>query len=421
MIGYPLRILPVAIFVIFLLSKGLCRKAHKKTIILENEEDVIVFTKNGSSLRVKCHYSGDFDIVDVKWKKIKDNEHVEVSPNEILTTSQWLDLENVSLDDEGQYSCTIISSEENSQKSGFILKTTTHSSKPWVEKIPNFQKDFKEDVSVLVNRTLHLNCPFTSMSDTTFYWYKNNNDLLITREAKIEGVGAIDNEYSLKPVRMSDAGIYKCVVENEYGSIEFQFAVAVYEDEIKSRLNFEYPRDLSLRSGNRAFIFCQAFDYGDKEIDWYFLNSTNPVDVDMETMDLSQFKKMVNNNDVVMLDGKLVIEPVTIQDAGWYICIKKGFERILMAEAKLNVNDTISMKVNSEVLNQDENVSDDKHFLLSLLPMLSKLPMDKKLIARIAIETSLQNIAFPDLRTVENYHTEPINTTQQFKNLTESL
>lgn len=43
-----------------------------------------------------------------------------------------------------------------------------------------------------------------------------------------------------------------------------------------------------------------------------------------------------------MLDGKLEIEPVTIQDAGWYICIKKGFERILMAEAKLNVNDTIS-------------------------------------------------------------------------------
>lgn len=47
--------------------------------------------------------------------------------------------------------------------------------------------------------------------------------------------------------------------------------------------------------------------------------------------------------------------------------------------------------------NQDENISDDQHFLLSLLPMLCTLPMDKKLKARIAIETTLLNIAYPDL------------------------
>lgn len=46
---------------------------------------------------------------------------------------------------------------------------------------------------------------------------------------------------------------------------------------------------------------------------------------------------------------------------------------------------------------QDENFSDDKHFLLSLLPMFSTLAPDKKLKARIAIETSLLNIAYPDL------------------------
>ncbi|VVC24774.1 Hypothetical protein CINCED_3A012973 [Cinara cedri] len=46
---------------------------------------------------------------------------------------------------------------------------------------------------------------------------------------------------------------------------------------------------------------------------------------------------------------------------------------------------------------QDENISDDKHFLLSLLPIFSTLSPDKKLKARIAIETSLLNIAYPDL------------------------
>ncbi|CAI6352347.1 unnamed protein product [Macrosiphum euphorbiae] len=79
-----------------------------------------------------------------------------------------------------------------------------------------------------------------------------------------------------------------------------------------------------------------------------------------------------------------------------------------------------SAEVKSEYSNQDENISDDKHFLLSLLPMLSTLPMDKKLIARIAIETSLLNIAYPDLSTgSENSHAEENGTTQQLSTKTE--
>lgn len=50
-----------------------------------------------------------------------------------------------------------------------------------------------------------------------------------------------------------------------------------------------------------------------------------------------------------------------------------------------------------EYSNQDENISDDKHFLLSLLPIFSILSPEKKLKARIAIETSVLNIAYPDL------------------------
>jgi len=68
----------------------------------------------------------------------------------------------------------------------------------------------------------------------------------------------------------------------------------------------------------------------------------------------------------------------------------------------LNVVHGNSVEVKSENLDQDENISDDKHFLLSLLPMLSSLPLDKKLKARIAIETSLLNIACPDSGTNDN-------------------
>lgn len=77
------------------------------------------------------------------------------------------------------------------------------------------------------------------------------------------------------------------------------------------------------------------------------------------------------------------------------------------------------VEVKSEYSNQDEHISDDKHFLLSLLPMLSTLPMDKKLIARIAIESSLLNIAYPDLSTADNSLSEQKDITQKSSTKTE--
>lgn len=65
------------------------------------------------------------------------------------------------------------------------------------------------------------------MSDTAFSWYKND-ELLVERKSIIDGMGSIDNKYSLMNVKMSDAGNYTCVVLNKYGSIQHQFAVVVY-------------------------------------------------------------------------------------------------------------------------------------------------------------------------------------------------
>ncbi|KAL5240271.1 hypothetical protein ACI65C_007681 [Semiaphis heraclei] len=300
----PLRIiLSVAIFVIFLSTEGLCRKPNQKSIILENEEDIIVFARTGSSLKVKCDYSGEFYVNNFEWKKIRDkDDFFAMLPDEVLTTSQWLDLENVGSDDEGQYSCTmngVNGTETFFEKRGFVLKRATYNNGYQGKIKPKFQKVFTvNDSRLLVNSTLNLSCPFTSVSDTAFSWYRND-ELLVERKSLIDGMGSIDNKYSLMNVKMSDAGNYTCVVLNKYGSIQHQFAVVVYD--------------------------------------------------------------------------------------------------------KPKSNDS----------NQDEyNISDDKHFVLSLLPMLSSLPMEKKLKARIAIETSLHNIAFPVLKTEEKFHIENVHTTQ---------
>jgi len=45
--------------------------------------------------------------------------------------------------------------------------------------------------------------------------------------------------------------------------------------------------------------------------------------------------------------------------------------------------------------------------------MLSSLPMEKKLKARIVIETSLHNIAFPVLKAEEKFHIKNYHTTPE--------
>lgn len=49
---------------------------------------------------------------------------------------------------------------------------------------------------------------------------------------------------------------------------------------------------------------------------------------------------------VKVLSDKLILENVTIQDAGWYICTLRGYQNILMAEAKLEVDKDMSMTTN---------------------------------------------------------------------------
>lgn len=83
-------------------------------------------------------------------------------------------------------------------------------------------------------------------------------------------------------------------------------------------------------------------------------------------------------------------------------CLNSEFENQSSAEEN-----------NSTSANQNENISDDKHFLLSLIPMFSVLSPEKKLKARIAIETSLLNIAYPDLSAADNCQDEQNGTSHK--------
>lgn len=71
------------------------------------------------------------------------------------------------------------------------------------------------------------------------------------------------------------------------------------EDQNKLPLLVEYPHNLTLKPGDTARFSCKTFDQLYTKVDWYFLNGTNPRDI--ETEDLLLFKKMVNNHNVRLL------------------------------------------------------------------------------------------------------------------------
>lgn len=61
----------------------------------------------------------------------------------------------------------------------------------------------------------------------------------------------------------------------------------------------EYPHNLTLKPGDTARFACKTFDQLNTKVDWYFLNDTNPQDI--ETDDLLLYKKMTNNHNVRLL------------------------------------------------------------------------------------------------------------------------
>lgn len=58
----------------------------------------------------------------------------------------------------------------------------------------------------------------------------------------------------------------------------------------------ERPQNLSLKQGDTAWFTCKTYDSHHTYVDWYYLNDVNPQDID--TNDLQQFKKMVNDSAV---------------------------------------------------------------------------------------------------------------------------
>ncbi|KAL4112399.1 hypothetical protein QTP88_016198 [Uroleucon formosanum] len=356
----PLKILPTVVVAIVFLSEGMCLPVHPKNIILEDEVNTVVQAVEGDRLNIKCDYSEANKISKVQWTKESDDETPFDSPSILSNKLQWLRFKNLKHSDHGRYSCLISGYTENGMFSkwrNFTLilnkrSEATGNGKSLKLTAPlslSHRKDgakpkfinrlfMDNNVASLVGDILTLSCPFESTSDVVFSWYKNDSLL-------VEG-GADVNNYTLSQVKLSDAGNYTCLVKNDFGSIQHKFSVNVYEDQNKLPLLVEYPHNLTLKPGETARFSCKTFDQFHTKVDWYFLNGTNPRDI--ETEDLLLSTKMVNSHNVTLFNGVLILEGITVDDAGWYVCYTNGSKTRVMTGAKLDVDKSLVNDANDQ-------------------------------------------------------------------------
>ncbi|VVC24470.1 Hypothetical protein CINCED_3A009612 [Cinara cedri] len=347
-------IVPVTLVLLLLTKELLCLPAHSKTIVLEDESNVLTAIE-GDRLKIKCDYSDAVKINTAQWSKESEDDTVFDPPNILTKKSQWLHFKNVKHSDHGRYSCLLGGSTDTgtfskwrnftlitykrseAAASGKQLKMTAPQSlshrKDGVK--PKFiNKLFMDNhVVMLIDDSRTLSCPVESMSPVVFLWYKNDDVLLF------EGSG--EHNYTLNRVKMSDTGNYTCVVKNDFGSVQHKFNVEIFADRNKLPILVEYPQNLTLKPGDTAWFACKTFDMHRTEIDWYFLNGSNPQEIKPD--DLQLYKKIINHNTVKIFNGVLILENITADDAGWYACYINGTKTRIMTGAKLIVDKNIDV------------------------------------------------------------------------------
>ncbi|XP_065649479.1 fibroblast growth factor receptor-like isoform X4 [Hydra vulgaris] len=120
----------------------------------------------------------------------------------------------------GRYGCKVTAVSEESVERIFDLLPTS-------DLMPRIKNDISLLVELVMNK-LDLDCTAVGASPISIMWLKN--DKLIEARSNLRYYFSPNFlKLSIKEVRLDDAGIYKCILENKYGKVEHVMTVEIYE------------------------------------------------------------------------------------------------------------------------------------------------------------------------------------------------
>ncbi|XP_069836351.1 fibroblast growth factor receptor 2 isoform X2 [Dendropsophus ebraccatus] len=296
-----------------------------------------VFTVSpGKPLDLRCPYN---NVSLVVWTK--DGVKLE-SSNRTVIVMNYLLINETLLRDSGLYACAVHKGGQSNAH--FFLVNVTEASSSGDDEDDN-DNDVSENVINDINNikapywtnpekmekklhavpaanTVKLRCPAAGNPLPTMRWLKNNKEF--KQEHRIGGYKVRNQHWSLimESVVPSDKGIYTCIVENEYGSINHTYSLDVIErSSHRPILQAGLPANTSASVGGDAEFVCKVYSDAQPHIRWVRYVEKNGSRFGVDGIPYMKVLKAAGVNITDEEIEVLYVRNVSFEDAGEYTCI----------------------------------------------------------------------------------------------------
>ncbi|XP_035392059.1 hemicentin-1 [Electrophorus electricus] len=236
-------------------------------------------------MTLECQTDGD-PVPDIQW--YKDEERLQLGGGiQSIAGGQYLEIEDVHLEDGGLYSCTVsnMAGSTSLQFSVMILS-------------PPVIREGNSIITALVSQNVLLPCEVEGESTPLVLWRKDggpfpldNGRFILQTEGSVQ----------IKSVQLSDAGRYYCSVSNEAGSDQRSMELRVYVGPSIS----PGPFNVTVTTGLRAVLSCESTGIPAPQVTWK--RNGTPLNTQSGTHR-------------IMSSGSLVIVSASHEDEGYFEC-----------------------------------------------------------------------------------------------------
>ncbi|XP_016146102.1 hemicentin-1-like [Sinocyclocheilus grahami] len=251
--------------------------------------DEITVLVNKTTL-LECQVDGS-PTPKISW--IKDSKPLTPdNTHRLLSSGRTLQILNAQVTDTGRYVCVAQNLAGTAEKS-FNLH---------VHVSPSIVGIREENVTVVVNNFISLNCKATGFPPPTLSWFKDRKPVQASSNALIMPGG---RTLQILKAKMSDGGKYSCVAINQAGEAQKLIYLTVYVPPSIRHSSGDLPVVLNVQEGKSVTLECESNAVPPPIITWY--KNGRPI---TETANLR-----------ILADGQMIkLRETEVSDTGQYVC-----------------------------------------------------------------------------------------------------
>ncbi|XP_058803605.1 protein turtle-like isoform X3 [Phymastichus coffea] len=238
-----------------------------------------------------------------------------------------LNLTNIQESDQGWYECKVVflNRSPNNNKNGTWFHLDVHAP-------PRFTITPEEMIYVNLGDAIILNCQAEGTPTPEILWYKDANPVEPSSTIRIMNDGT---ELRISMIKTEDIGDYTCIARNGEGQISHTARVIIAGGAVIT----SPPENSTKLEGEKVTFQCEAKAMpGNVTVRWYREGSL-----------ISEVSELDTRASIKM-DGSLVINPVSADDTGTYLCeVTNGIGEAQTASAFLNVEYPAKVSFNPTV------------------------------------------------------------------------